>query len=373
MRYRSRSGIDAVSSSTSTANAEYEYDNPLDPTDLGSERLENRNIKTPTFVVIGLARMPISSAPPSQINAQTSDATTPIEFVVIVGAGWTGRQIAGQMIAHGVRVRLIDRSQPALDATKAWIESQLQPFAEQGFWPPVSIEAARSRLEFVTENPNREAGNDPGLVLECVPEHVALKRRLLRQYSERYGSQTIIASNSSYFVPSHFSKHIVAPERFAHFHFHVPIWRATLVDIAAGPETSSWTLDRLSRLSQAIGQTPLVQTVENSGYVFNWMLKSLLQSALQLADRRIANPEQIDSAWKIATGMPIGPFGIMDQIGLDIIHHTMSHARMVEGEDIWGPLLEQIQPLIDQGRLGVKTGSGFFEYGDPSQWRAESR
>lgn len=292
--------------------------------------------------------------------------------MTLVGAGWTGRQIAGQMVTHGIYVRVIDPSRSALDATRSWMEQQLEPLHRDGFWPQCTPSQLSERLELLTANPSSESLEDPGLVLECVPEQVALKRRILRSYAERYGSGTILASNSSYFVPSTFSKHIVAPERFAHFHFHVPIWRAALVDIAAGPETNEETLSSLADLAHRIGQTPLIQRTENTGYVFNWMLKALLQSALQLADRNVASPSQIDMAWKIATGMPTGPFGIMDQIGLDIIQHTMSHARFVEGDAAWGKLLEQLQPLVDAGHLGVKSGKGFFDYGDPSQWRANS-
>jgi len=295
----------------------------------------------------------------------------PIEFALILGAGWTGRQIAGQMLAHGMRVRLVDQSDRALEATKAWIESQLVPFYEQGYWPRCDWRDVSTRLELLREDPE-ENSTVPGIVLECIPEQVALKRRVLKRYSEKYGEHTVIASNSSYFIPSTFSKHLRFPERYAHFHFHVPIWMATLVDVATAPETSQETVDRLIALADRIGQTPLVQRVENTGYVFNWMLKSLLQSALQLVNKGVSNPADIDMAWRKATGMPAGPFGIMDQIGLDIIFQTMSHARFVEGDDVWAPLLAILQPLVDQGKLGVKTGSGFFVYGDPAHWQASA-
>ena len=156
--------------------------------------------------------------------------------------------------------------------------------------------------------------------------------------------------------------HVISPERFANFHFHVPVWRATLVDIASGPMTDDATVQRLVDLSIRIGQTPLVQRIENPGYVFNWMLKALLQSALQLVDRKVAQPADIDMAWKKVTGMPIGPFGIMDQIGVDLIHQTMSHARFVDGDEEWQPLVDILQPYVDSNRLGVKTGHGFFDY-----------
>ncbi len=287
------------------------------------------------------------------------------ETVVIVGAGWTGRQIAGQMLAFGLRVLLCDPHKPALEASREWILKSLEPFASEGYWPKSSAQEITSNLELLELDRLVQSPPPPGtieLVLESVPEQAALKRRVLKELSETFSSETILASNSSYFVPSTFSRHVQSPERYAHFHFHVPIWKATVVDVAAAPQTSQETLDRLSRLAKKIGQTPIVQTVENSGYIFNAMLKSVLRSALELLDRGISDPAQIDLAWTKATGMPTGPFGIMDQIGLDLMLQTMSNARFVEGDQVWSPLIARIQPLVDAGHLGIKTGQGFFKY-----------
>jgi 3-hydroxybutyryl-CoA dehydrogenase len=294
-----------------------------------------------------------------------------IEQVAIIGAGWTGRQIAGQMITHGVRVILCDESSGALNTSRAWIIANLTAFQTQGYWPATSQEQVDSRLglvhpDFLFGGDHSTTGSrgvrEVGLVLECIPEQVALKRRVLKRASEVFGESTIVASNSSYFVPSTFSKHVRHPERYAHFHFHVPIWKATVVDVASGPQTSEETLERLSLLAKKIGQTPIVQRRENSGYVFNAMLKSVLKSALELLDRDVATAEDIDLAWTKATGMPIGPFGIMDQIGLDILVQTMSNGRFVDGDEVWSPLIAKLQPYIDAGHLGVKTGKGFYNY-----------
>lgn len=291
----------------------------------------------------------------------------PVREVAIVGAGWTGRQIAGQMAAFGVRVTLIDAMQSALDASRAWILEQLPRFCSEGYWPAMDEPTLLGRLTFalptdpITSQFEHPA-NFPDLLLESVPEHAALKRRILNGYSKALPASTIIASNSSYFTPSTFAQHVIAPERFAHFHFHVPIWKATLVDIASGPKTNQETRDRLIDLAHRIGQTPIVNRLENTGYVFNFLLKGLLQSSLQLLDRGVACPEEVDLAWRKATGMPVGPFGIMDQIGLDVMQQTMSNARFVEGDDAWGPLMEHVQKKVEQGNLGVKSGKGFFEY-----------
>jgi len=280
--------------------------------------------------------------------------------VLIIGAGWTGRQIAGQMAAFGLHVTMVDSQALSLDVSRAWILDQRESFFEQGYWPEVTHEVLSSRIQIASGID--DAMGDFDLVLESVSEQFSLKRRIIKACSERFQFPTVIASNSSYFTPSMMQPHVVAPERFANFHFHVPIWRATLVDIASGPQTLDATVQRLVNLAIRIGQSPLVQRVENPGYVFNWMLKALLQSALQLVDRKVAVPADIDMAWKKVTGMEIGPFGIMDQIGVDLIHQTMSHARFVDGDDEWQPLVDILQPYVDSNRLGIKTGQGFFDY-----------
>ena len=293
--------------------------------------------------------------------AETAISTSPpIQRALIIGAGWTGRQIAGQMASHGLDVSLVDRDASALDVSRTWILDQRESFVEQGYWPDVSHDQLANRIN--TANDIDGVAGKFDLVIESVSEQFSLKRRIIKSYSERFPSPTIIASNSSYFTPSMMQPHVISPERFANFHFHVPVWRATLVDIASGPMTDDATVQRLVDLSIRIGQTPLVQRIENPGYVFNWMLKALLQSALQLVDRKVAQPADIDMAWKKVTGMPIGPFGIMDQIGVDLIHQTMSHARFVDGDEEWQPLVDILQPYVDSNRLGVKTGHGFFDY-----------
>lgn len=280
--------------------------------------------------------------------------------VLIVGAGWTGRQIGGQMASHGLDVTFVDSSAEALQVSREWILDQRETFFEQGHWPDIRHDQLASLIH--TTSKIDEVAGDFDLILESVSEQFSLKRRIIKSYSERFASPAIIASNSSYFTPSMMQPHCISPGRFANFHFHVPVWRATLVDIATGSLTDEATVQRLVAVASRIGQTPLVQRVENPGYVFNWMLKALLQSALQLVDRNVAEPADIDMAWKKVTGMPIGPFGIMDQIGVDLIHQTMSHARFVDGDEEWQPLVDILQPYVDSHRLGTKTGRGFFEY-----------
>lgn len=288
-----------------------------------------------------------------------------IQTVMVVGAGWVGRQIVGQLAAHHVSVWWLDRSEDAMQSGLQWIESHCLDLARDGYWPN-DLDKARllSSIHPIGSLDDYDGAID--LVLETVTEQISIKRKVLQAASSRFPDETIIASNSSYFTPSMLERYVSAPGRFAHWHFHVPVWRTRLVDIASGTNTHPSVLLRLQSLSHRIGQKSLVQTVENPGYIFNWLLKSLLQSSLQLWTRGVATPDQIDLAWKQVTEMPLGPFGMMDQIGLDLIHQTMSAARFVDGDTVWQPLIDQLQPYIDTNRLGVKTGAGIYDYRSPS-------
>ncbi len=271
-----------------------------------------------------------------------------------------GRQIVAQFASHGIEVEWLDASLAALQSGMDWIRNQASDSRMLEYWPADRISSICDRIHPLAEM--ADASDSVGLVLESVTEQVSVKRTVLKAASARYPDHVLIASNSSYFTPSMLDRFVSEPERFAHMHFHVPVWRTRLVDIACSPRTSPETAMTLARLASEIGQKGLIQTVENPGYIFNWLLRSLLQSALQLKAKGVAEPEEIDFAWKQVTGMELGPFGIMDQIGLDLIHQTMSAARFVDGDAQWQPLIDQLQPFIDSKRLGVKSGEGFFDY-----------
>ncbi|AMV32524.1 putative 3-hydroxybutyryl-CoA dehydrogenase [Pirellula sp. SH-Sr6A] len=297
---------------------------------------------------------------PRACSSPPAPEASGIARILVVGAGWVGRQIVGQFAANGFVVEWLDASETALRSGEEWLRSKANEAEMAAYWPADRLSTIRDRVLFLTKI--SDASDAVDLVLESVTEQVSVKRKVLQAASARFPERVLIASNSSYFTPSMLDRFVTHPERFAHMHFHVPVWRTRLVDVACSPRTSSATAKSLSRLAAEIGQKALVETVENPGYVFNWLLRSLLQSALQLKAKGVAEPESIDFAWRQVTGMELGPFGIMDQIGLDLIHQTMSAARFVDGDAQWQPLIDQLQPLVDAGKLGLKTGEGFFKY-----------
>jgi 3-hydroxybutyryl-CoA dehydrogenase len=292
----------------------------------------------------------------------------PIKRILIVGAGWTGRQIALQCAAHGVETHLADASEPTVDAALHWIDAHVGSIASEANWSPDAIKTYSKHLHRFPWNAKTDPTTVPStnvefdMVLECVSEQASIKRRVLSQISERFSSGTIICSNSSYFTPSILSKYVQAPERYAHFHFHAPIHLSTVVDVSCSPVTADDVAVRLCDLAKRIGQHPIRENRENPGYIYNWLLQSLITASLQLADREVATPEEIDFVWKTITRMPVGPFGIMDTIGLDLVQQVLSNGRWVGDHEAMQKLIDVLEPYVKSGDLGVKTGKGFFQY-----------
>ena len=280
-----------------------------------------------------------------------------IENVLVVGAGWVGRQIAARFAQHGVSVWLLDRDQRVCDDALAWI---------------AALDGAVTWLDRVRCSPPLQElaapkdGTPPrvDLAIESIPEQLSLKKRVLREVSRALPPPTIIASNSSYFVPSMLGQFVDHPERFAHLHFHVPVLHDSVVDIVGGPETSAAVIEALRQAVIRVGQDPLVLRKEHPGYVFNWLLQAVLRAALELAALDVADPPDIDRAWKSVTGMPLGPFGIMDRIGLDVTEQVLSNARWAApSEADIDQLLTLLGEYTRRGDLGVKSGQGFYPYG----------
>lgn len=279
----------------------------------------------------------------------------PIERVLILGAGWVGRQVAARLARYGVTVWLVDRHTDMCQAALAWMQ-QLDRFEADPQWLQ-RVHLAGSLQELSASEQSID------LVLESVPEQLSLKKRVLRQASELFSAPTIIASNSSYFVPSVLSGFVADTSRFAHWHFHVPVLNDSVVDIVGCQATNKEVLDRLQELTLRIGQIPLMLRREHPGYVFNWLLQSVLKSALELAALDVADPIDIDRSWTAVTGMPLGPFAIMDRIGLDVIEQVLSNARWAEPPTVpIDELLALLSQHTSQGELGEKTGRGFYAY-----------
>ena len=289
-----------------------------------------------------------------------------IERVAIVGSGTMGRQIGLQIAAHGVPVAMYD-AQPAMLAGAQ--EAQRASFAAwvAGGQPPTTdASAVFARLRYETDLGAALAAAD--LVIEAVPERVALKREVFAQLDERLPEGAIIATNSSSIRVSLLEDATGRPEKVANFHFFLPVWENPMVEVGGGTRTTPGTLDALDAFVRRVGMLPLRVRKESTGFIFNRVWRAVKKEVLKVVDSGVASFEDVDRAWMLHYRTPQGPFGKMDQIGLDVVQTIEEHYAAESGDpgDLPPPILTE---RVARGDFGVKSGRGFYSYPDPA-WAA---
>ena len=284
-----------------------------------------------------------------------------IRRVLIVGSGTIGRQVGLQCAMHGYDVTLYDISETVLEAAMDEIKAYADHLVTWGRLSQQEADAALARI--TTTNVPGDAAASADLISESVPEDPELKSRVLAQFNELCPPHTIFTTNTSYLVPSMYAGATGRPERFAAFHFHQHVWEANVADIMPHPGTSEETVELLQAFAERIGRIAIVLRKEYPGYVFNTMLNALVGSALTLAVDGAASVEDIDKAWTGVTKMLLGPFGMMDAIGLDLVWEIAESVAKVTDDSHAQAQADFIKGYVDQGWLGLKSGRGFFTYG----------
>ena len=286
-----------------------------------------------------------------------------IKNILVVGAGTCGQQIALQFARFGFGVTLYDVNQASLDRSRRWHREWLTALAGGEADSRSGVQEICEAIAY--ESDLRRAASDADLLIESVPEDRVLKRRVFCQFHEVCPPKTIFTTNTSYLLPSSLATATGRPERFAAFHFHVPVWHANAVDVMPHPFTLPWVVNALCELALRIDQTPIRLRRESPGYVFNTMLGPLLMAGLDLAARKVADFEDIDRAWMAVTKMSSGPFGMVDFIGIETVYAIVSQwGHLVNRRQADG-VAELLKSYLDRGLLGEKTGQGFYSYPHP--------
>jgi 3-hydroxybutyryl-CoA dehydrogenase len=290
-------------------------------------------------------------------------STNQIESVCIVGAGFMGAQIGLQCAVHGYRVWLVDTSQQALvQAARGQVE-ELDRRVDVRQITPREKEAVRSRIQMTTDL--RQGARAADLVIEAVPERLALKREVFARLGRLCPDRTILASNSSSICISQIEDATGRLDRVLNLHFYAVVWERPMVELMRGTQTSDQTIDAVCRFARGADLLPLVVRRESTGFIFNRVWRAVKRECLHLVDDGVSTPEDVDRAWMVFTGLPIGPFGLMDMIGLDVVRDIEMVYYRQSGDAADAPpglLLEK----IERGELGVKAGRGFYAYPDPA-------
>jgi 3-hydroxybutyryl-CoA dehydrogenase len=281
---------------------------------------------------------------------------TKITTVAVLGTGVLGAQIAFQTAYRGFAVTAYDISEDALDAARERFTRLGNTYgAEVAGATPESIAAAQERLHLTTD---LAVAAQADLVIEAIPEILDLKRSTFEKLGALAPASTIFATNSSTLLPSQISDASGRPDRFLALHFANRVWQFNTAEVMGTPETDPEVFAEVARFASAIGMVPIELHKEKAGYVLNSLLVPLLNSAIALAEGGYAEVEDIDRTWRIATGAPLGPMQILDIIGLTTPYNILTHGSGADAK-----LAQWLKEnYIDQGRLGVATGQGFYTY-----------
>lgn len=286
-----------------------------------------------------------------------------IEKVLILGAGTMGLQIGLQCAAWGFDVTVYDAFDQSLEQAKKRVNKLADSLAGHRRVSPEQAAAAKGRIRFSSDP--ESAGKDADLINESVPEDPKIKQAVFAQFNEICPDHTIFTTNSSTLVPSMIAGATGRPDRFAALHFH-DLLLTNVVDIMPHPGTSQQTLEDIREFCKAIDQFPIELKKEQHGYVFNTMLSELMGSALTLAAKEVASVEDIDRAWMGIMKTSVGPFGIMDSVGLETVYKISNYWAGVKNDPQAKANAAFLKERVDKGNLGVKTGKGFYRYPDAS-------
>ncbi len=282
-----------------------------------------------------------------------------IKKILIIGAGTLGLRIGLRCAVDGYEVVMYDSSEKALEIAHQVQEKLLKSLVNQGLM----------RAEWATQMPNRiksttnkyDAVKGIDLVSESITEDLELKKKVWSEFAPLFEKHTILTTNTSYLLPSQLAEESGAPERFCAWHFH-DVFTANVVDIMPHPTTDPAICDALMEFSKTIHQTPVYIKKESSGYVFNSILMAVIGAAGNLLTRDISNIHDIDRSWMGNLKTPIGPFGMLDQVGLETAWHIVS--RLQDEKSVRFAAL--LKSYLDEGKQGVKTGEGFYKYPNPA-------
>ena len=213
-----------------------------------------------------------------------------------------------------------------------------------------------------------DAVRDAWLVVEAIPERLELKKQLFGQLDELAPADAILASNSSSYASRLFLEKVHHPERVLNIHFYMPPKQAA-VDVMSCGQTDRDVIDFVLTTLPQFGLYPFEARKESTGFIFNRVWAAVKREALEVVAEGVSTPQEVDRMFEINTGSAGGPFRMMDQVGLDVVldieeHYCAEHPEYPEGPR------QVLRTYIEQGRLGVKSGAGFYDdYPHPAEQR----
>lgn len=284
----------------------------------------------------------------------------PIQKVGVVGCGLMGSGIAQVAAWAGCEVVVREVSPELVEKGLKSIEKNLQRMVEKGSLGDVERDHTRSRLRGTT---SLDELRDVDLVIEAIIEQVPAKKELFGALDKLCSARTIFASNTSSISITEMATATRRPDRFLGLHFFNPVPVMKLVEVIRTISTDPKVFDEIVAFAERLGKTP-VRTSDHTGFIVNRLLVPYLLDAIRALEEGVASIEDIDKSMKLGCGHPMGPFALLDFVGLDTTYYiaNVMFDDFKERHFAPPPLLKR---MVLAGWNGRKAGRGFYDYADP--------
>ena len=285
-----------------------------------------------------------------------------ITKVCVVGSGYLGTQIGVLCARYGYVVSMQDISAEALRASERAVEEYVQQWIAAGDISELDGDVIRQRISYTVDLVDAVQGT--GIVVEAVVERLDVKRDVFKRLDELCDPSVLLATNSSSIKVSHIEDATQHPGRLLNMHFYSYPWRRRILELMRGTYTTDEAMEAARYFSHSIGVHPLMVLKESTGFIFNRVWRAIKKECLTVVDEGVASFEDVDRAWMSLYGTDIGPFGMMDRVGLDVVRDIELVYQRESGDPSDRPP-KMLLDKIDRGELGVKTGKGFYTYPNP--------
>jgi 3-hydroxybutyryl-CoA dehydrogenase len=276
--------------------------------------------------------------------------------VTIDGAGTLGRRIAAVYVAGGSDVRIFDTSAEQVEAARDYVEQNVAEVQQALDLRP----DRRGQVEVAGER--SQAVDGAWLVIEAVPERIDVKTAVFGELDQVADSDAILATNSSSLPSRLIINEVQQPERVLNTHYYQPP-ELNAVELMSCGKTDPGVIDALMDKLPEYGFAPFRVQRESDGFIFNRIWAAIKRECLMVVEEGVASPADVDELWRIFTRAGVPPFRLMDRVGLDVVLAIEEHYADVRAGLPEGPR-KLLRRYIDEGRLGDKSGRGFYD--DPS-------
>lgn len=275
----------------------------------------------------------------------------------VLGAGTMGSGIIQTLVQSGAAVHVCEVYEPAIEKSKVMIRKNLDRRVQKGKMTAEDADAAMDRIEYSADIRILRGAD---IVIEAATENPNVKKDLFRQMDEALDPSVILASNTSSLSITEIGAATKRPDRVVGMHFFNPAPVMKLIEVVRGLCASDETVEAILELARSLGKTP-VQVKEAPGFIVNRILVPEINEAASIVYDGVASAEDVDTAMKLGANHPMGPLELGDLIGLDICLAIMETLYREYGDPKYRPniLLKQ---MVAAGKLGRKTGEGFYHY-----------